>query len=131
MMILVVCFLSACGIHSASDTRSTVRTIEISDLVKPVTVYAKSGEEIRWQNLRTNPVRIGFLTSRLLDELGCKKGVTNIFGEVSDVITINPGESASLCPLRTGVLQYNVWFDAENPRGAISPTATVHVEAGG
>ena len=104
--------------------------IQISDLVQPRTVYAKSGEEIRWQNLRTNPVRVGFLTRRLLDELGCMKGVSAVFGEVSDLITIEPGESVSLCLLRSGILQYNVWFDPENPKGAISPTATVHVEAG-
>jgi hypothetical protein len=99
-------------------------------LVKPTVLYAKSGEEIRWQNLRTNPVRVGFLTGRLLNEAGCEKGVTDIFGTVSDVITIAPGESASLCPLGSGVIQYNVWFDAENPKSAISPTATVHIEAG-
>jgi len=127
----LVCALSACGHQSVPDRPTTVRMIRISDFVKPDTVYAKSGEEIRWQNLRTNPVRVGFLSGRLLEELGCKKGVSAFFGEVGDVITIGPGESVSLCPLRSGVLQYNVWFDAENPKGAISPTATVHIEAGG
>ena len=126
----LVCVFSACSHEPVTDRPPAVRMIQISDSVQPRTVYAKSGEEIRWQNLRPNPVRVGFLTRRLLDELGCEKGVATLFGEVSDVITIAPGESVSLCLLRSGDLQYNVWFDVENPKGAISPTATVHVEAG-
>ena len=131
LTLMLVPVLSACASEPMPQTPTTVRTIQISDWVTPDTVYAKSGEEIRWQNLRTNPVRVGFLSRRLLDELGCNKGVTTLLGEVNDLITIGPGKSVSLCPIRSGVLQYNVWFDAENPRGAISRTATVHVEGGG
>lgn len=131
LTLTLVPILSACVSEPVPQRPATVRTIQISDWVTPNAVYAKSGEEIRWQNLRTNPVRVGFLGRRLLDELGCKKGVTTLLGEVNDLITIAPGKSVSLCPTRSGVLQYNVWFDAENPRGAISPTATVHVDAGG
>jgi hypothetical protein len=123
--------LSACGHQSASTGSATVRTIQISDRVTPVVLYAKTGEEIRWQNLRANPVRVGFLTMRLLDELGCEKGVANLWGGASDLVTIPSGESINLCFVRDGVLEYNVWFDAENPKGAISPTATVRVETGG
>lgn len=130
LLILVAsCMLQACGHSPMSESPGAVRTIRISDMVKPSTVYARSGEEIRWENLRATSVRIGFLHGRLLEELGCTKGVSSFFGEIGDTITIGPGESASLCPLRSGTLQFNVWFDADNPRGEISPTATIHVEA--
>jgi len=122
--------IQACGKSSILDRRGVVRTIRISDVVKPTTVYARSGEEIRWENLRATPVRIGFLSGRLLEELGCNKNVSSFFGDIGDAFTIGPGEAASLCPLRAGTLQFNVWFDADNPRGEISPTATIHVEAG-
>lgn len=127
----LVYVLSACGHQPATNSSATVHTIQISDLVTPDTLYAKPGEEIRWRNLRSNPVRLGFLTMRLLDELACEKGVATFWGGMSDLVTIPPGGSMSLCFVRVGVLQYNVWFDAENPKGAISPTASVHVEAGG
>jgi hypothetical protein len=67
---------------------------------------------------------------RLLDELACEKGkdVVTMFGQVNDLVTIPPGESISLCIARSGELQYNVWFDEGNPKGAISRTATVHIE---
>ncbi|HMU54873.1 MAG TPA: hypothetical protein PKA61_07695 [Nitrospira sp.] len=131
VLLVAVCTLQACGHSPLSDSRGVVRTIRISDVVKPTTVYARSGEEIRWENLRATPVRIGFLSGRLLEELGCKKGVSSFFGDIGDAITIEPGQAASLCPLRSGTLQFNVWFDADNPKGEISPTATIHVEAGG
>lgn len=123
--------LSACGHQMVTNSLAPVRSIEISDVVTPHTLYAKPGEEIRWQNLRANPVRVGFLTMRLLDELACEKGMATFWGGASDLVTIPPGGSMSLCFVRAGTVQYNVWFDAENPKGAISPTAAVYVEAGG
>lgn len=131
LCLALMLMLPACGHQSATTGSATVRTIQISDRVTPVVLYAKPGEEIRWQNLRANPVRVGFLTMRLLDELACEKGVANWWGGASDLITIPSGESINLCFVRDGVLEYNVWFDAENPKGAISPTATVRVETRG
>lgn len=108
-----------------------VREIRIADAIQPDPMFANLGEEIRWTNARLAPVRIGFLTMRLLDELSCEQGVKTLFGEVNDLITIPPGESISLCFGRAGELKYNVWFEPQNPRGLISPTATVRIEARG
>jgi hypothetical protein len=33
-------------------------------------------------------------------------------------------------PGKTGDLRYNVWFDPEDPRGAISPTLTISIRGG-
>jgi len=134
-MLFILCLallypLSACGHRSVTAISATVRTIQISDVVTPETVYAMPGEEIRWQNLRANPIRVGFLSARLLDDLGCKKGMTTFWGGMNDLVTIPPGGSISLCFARAGLLQYNVWFDADNPKGAMSRTAAVYVEAG-
>lgn len=67
---------------------------------------------------------------RLLDELGCEKGAANFWGGMNDLVTIPPGGSMSLCFTRAGILNYNVWFDAENLKGLMSRTAAVYVEAG-
>lgn len=93
-------------------------------------LYAAQGEEIRWHNLRANTVRLGFLTTKILDEVGCENGVATLFGRVNDLITIPPGKSVSLCFIRPGDLRYNVWFDAEDPKSAISPTATIRIRGG-
>lgn len=120
-----------CGHQVPAPEEPPVREIRIADGVTPDRMYAEAGEEIRWTNVRATPVRIGFLTTRLFDEVGCEKGVRTIFGKVDDLITIPPGGSISVCFERMGELKYNVWFEPENPRGPISPTATVRIESRG
>lgn len=122
--------LAACGHATSTDTARTVRTIEISNQVNPRIMFASPGEEVRWTNARSNPVRVGFLNRRLLEDPQCENGIVDVFGQVNDHVTIDPGESISLCPAKTGDLQYNIWFDPENPRGAISPTLTISIRGG-
>jgi hypothetical protein len=120
-----------CGHRVVDAGPSLVREIRIADAVTPALMRVSLGEEIQWINARSASVRIGFLTMRLLDELACEKGVKTLFGQVNDLITIPAGESISLCFGRVGELKYNVWFEPENPRGRISPTATVRIEGRG
>ena len=129
--LVLLCVLTSCRHQLATNSSAPVRTIQILNVVTPDRLYAKPGEEIRWQNLRSNSVRVGFLTMRLLDELACEKGVATFWGSPNDLVTIPPGGSISLCFKRPGVLQYNVWFDPDNPKGAISPMAAVDVGTGG
>jgi plastocyanin len=128
-LVLTVALSAACG-HTPSEAVRTVRTVEISDQVNPHVMYASPGDEVRWTNARENAVRVGFLDLRLMEDPRCQKGIVGLFGQVNDLVTIAPGESISLCFARTGDLRYNVWFDAEDPRGAISPTMTISVRGG-
>jgi hypothetical protein len=34
----------------------------------------------------------------------------------------------SLCFLKPGTIRFNVWLDADNPQGAMTPTGTIRVE---
>lgn len=130
LCMIALCIWAACGHDPSMSSGTAVRTVEISDVVKPAVLYVGVGDEVRWMNLRTNPVRMGFLSTRALEKLGCEKGVTDLFGQVRDVVTIPSGGSISLCFLQSGDLHYNVWFDAGNPRGTISSTLTVRVGGG-
>jgi plastocyanin len=129
-LVLTVALSAACGHTPSMETGRTVRTVEISDQVNPHVVYASPGDEVRWTNARENAVRVGFLDLRLMQDHRCQKGIVGLFGQVNDLVTIAPGESISLCFARSGDLRYNVWFDAEDPRGAISPTMTISVRGG-
>jgi len=127
---MAIAFSVAGGPSPSTDAGRSVRTVEISQQVNPRVMYASPGEEVRWTNARSNTVRIGFLSKRLLEDHRCQKGIVDLFGQVDDLVTIAPGESISLCFARTGDLQYNVWFDPEDPRGAISPTLTISIRGG-
>lgn len=123
--------LVACSHQHELNSAVRVRTIQISESVTPTLLYTSPGEEVRWTNLRSNPIRLGFLTMRLLDEVGCEQGITTLFGQMNDLVTIPPGESVSLCFVRRGDMKYNVWLEPDNPRGPITPTAIIRVESGG
>ena len=127
---VVITLAAACGHAPSTESSRTVRTIEISNQVNPQVLYVSPGEEVRWMNARSNAVRVGFLNMRLLEDHRCEKGVVNLFGQPNDLVTIDAGDSISLCFSRTGDLRYNVWFDPEDPRGAISPTLTVSIRGG-
>ena len=127
---VTMAFVAACGHALSTDSTRTVRTVEISQQVHPQVMYASLGEEVRWTNARPNAVRVGFLNKRLLEGHHCEKGIVDFFGQVNDLVTIDAGESISLCPAKTGDLQYNVWFDPDDPRGAISPTLTISIRKG-
>jgi plastocyanin len=127
---MAITLSAACGHTPSTETGRTVRTVEISQQVNPSVMYASPGEEVRWTNARENAVRVGFLNLRLLEDHRCQKGIVDLFGQVNDLVTIAPGESISLCFARTGDLRYNVWFDPEDPRGAISPTLTISIRGG-
>lgn len=129
-LLMAMAISAGCGHTPSMEAGRTVRTVEISAQVNPHVMYASPGDEVRWTNTRENAVRLGFLDLRLIEHHQCQKGIVDVFGQVKDLVTIAPGESISLCFARTGDLRYNVWFDAEDPRGAISPTMTISVRGG-
>ena len=126
LAVMVACS-AACAHQPPTGAPRTVRTVEISDQVNPHVMYASRGEEVRWTNARQKAVRVGFLSMRFIEGNQCEKGIVDLFGQANDHVTIEPGEFISLCPEKTGDLQYNVWFDPENPRGPISPTLTIKI----
>jgi plastocyanin len=126
---VIIALAAACG-HAPTGSARTVRTVEISNHVNPQVMYASPGEEVRWRNARQNAVRVGFLNMRLLEDPQCQNGIVDVFGQVNDHVTIEPGESISLCFAKTGDLRYNVWFDPGDPRGAISPTFMISIRGG-
>ena len=129
-LVIIITVAAACAQTPTTGAARTVRTVEISNQVNPGVMYASPGEEVRWTNARHNAVRVGFLSPRLIEDRHCEQGIVDMFGQVNDYVTIEPGASISLCPAKTGDLQYNVWFDPENPRGAISPTLTIKIRGG-
>src|SRR6476620_11747714 len=101
---MAIALSAACGHTPSTDAGRSVRTVEISQQVNPRVMYASPGEEVRWTNARSNTVRIGVLSKRMLGDHRCQKGIVDLFGQVDDLVTIAPGESISLCFARTGDL---------------------------
>ena len=127
---LLLLVFSGCATSSEVDESPLIHEVQIRGQgeIAPLELYAYVGEEIRWRNLVDTPVRLGFLSTKLMDELGCEKGFKTLLGGINDLVTIDPGEYVSLCFGRAGTIRYNVWTDIADPVHSMSPTAVIHFD---
>jgi hypothetical protein len=119
--------LTGCRVNERVQSTGTVRYVEILDEVKPPTLYARVGDEIRWVNLQSSPVRIGILNGGWHGHVACEKGFKT-FGPMEDWVEIPPQEYVSLCFGKAATVQYNEWLDTQNMKGSMTPTATIRVD---
>lgn len=124
----LVCLACLSGCANTAAISPSIRThfIQIREQVSPQDLYVYVGDEVRWQNLRPDPVKVSLLSHHRLDLVSCEKGFTR-FGTMEDTATIPPTEYVSLCFSQPGTIQYNVWLNLDNPRGSMTPTARVQV----
>jgi hypothetical protein len=115
-----------CTTSQTAGADRTIHYIQIRDSVAPTQVYASVGDEIRWQNLRPEAVKVGLLDAQGLDQASCADGFRR-FGQVEDSATISPRQFASLCFAKPTVIRYNVWLDAKDPRSSMTRTSTVWI----
>jgi hypothetical protein len=123
----VISVIAGCSLKERVQSTGTVRYVRILDAVKQPTLYAHVGDEIRWLNLLSSPIRVGILNNGWDGHVVCEKGFKQ-FGRMEDSVVIGPQEYASLCFAKPATVQYNVWLDAENLKGSMSPTATIRID---
>lgn len=104
-----------------------IHYIQIRDSVAPMDLYVSVGDQVRWQNLRPEPVKIGIMHGVDLNQTSCEKGFRS-FGVMDDFATIKSRDYVSLCFGKPGIVRYNIWMDANDATGTISRTAIIHVE---
>jgi len=98
-------------------TRSgEVHDVKIEEALTPAILTVGIGDEVRWVNHRTRPVRIDFLGDAL-DDVSCRRGFSNWIGMKKESTTVAVNESASLCFAKAAVIDYNVRMDSALPGG--------------
>jgi hypothetical protein len=122
-----VLFGSGCASSPETTQRGHVLYVQIRDVVSPLELDASVGDEIRWQNLRSDPVKIGLLDTYELKDVSCARGFTH-FGLVYNFAIIAPNDYVSLCVSHRGTIQYNVWMDPDDMIHTMTRTATIYVE---
>ena len=116
-LILGLIGLSACSMLAPQTTRSgEVYDVKIEEALTPAILTVGIGDEVRWVNHRTRPVRIDFL-DETLDEVSCQRGFTNWMGMQKEATTVAVNESVSLCFAKAAVIDYNVRMDSALPGG--------------
>ena len=128
LIVLLPLLAAVPGCSNLADrAASPVHYIQIRDTISPMDLYVSVGDQVRWQNLRGEPVKIGLLPGVDLSKTSCEKGFKN-FGVMEDFVTIKPRDYVSLCFVRPGLVRYNIWMDPNDTKGNITRTAVIHIE---
>lgn len=120
--------LAACAAASPGTAPLRTHYIHIQDAVNPQRLDVHVGDEVRWQNLRHEPVKISLLSHLSGSGVSCQTGFSR-FGSLDDTATIPPNAYVSLCFARAGSIQYNVWLKPEDPLRSMTPTAKIIISA--
>lgn len=127
LLLLATSLTSGCGTTPSTKLTGAVRYVNIRTDIAPRQLIVQIGDEIRWQNLNAEPVRLRLLEEGTPALLECGKGFSR-FGVVQDTVTIAPQQYASLCFAKPGIVRFNVWLDADNPQGTMTPTGSIRIE---
>ena len=128
LLILLAFDVSAgCSAKPAPRLTGSVRYFNIRTDVVPRHLIVQVGDEVRWQNLNQHAVRLRMLEDHGPELFACNKGFSQL-GVVQDTVTIAPLQHVSLCFAKAATVRFNVWLDADDPQGAMTPTSTIRVE---
>lgn len=116
-LLMGISFLTAGCANVPMTTRTgDIVNVKIENDLTPNRVIAQVGDEIRWVNHRSQPVRVDF-TGGALDEVSCRRGFTNWIGMKQESVQLDANETASICFSARGLHTYNVRMDSAVPGG--------------
>ena len=124
--LMALVFLGACESTPTVTRSGDVKDIIIGDNLSSGEVVVSPGDEIRWVNKRTAPVRIVFLSPVSDKQLSCK----NNFGGLmtpSDTAKLSTNETASVCFRDPGYVRYTVRMKSADTTGELNVPGVIKV----
>ena len=120
----------------AHSTRTgKVHDVKVGDSLNPPKLEVHVGDEVRWINTRSAPVRIVFVDP-MHDRVSCQQGFKSgwfrgLFSEEAGRIgetTIEPNQNASLCISSPGSYTYNSRMVSTSPGSEVTASGKIWVE---
>ena len=121
----VILLGAACAGQTTSRT-GAVHDIRVIEGPEPADLTVNIGDEVRWVNARTLPIRVDLLDIKS-EHVSCGRGFFNLIGMIQDSATIKANESASLCFTKAGVLSYNIRMESALPGGKTIVSGVVRI----
>jgi plastocyanin len=103
-----------------------VKDIIIGDNLSSGEVAVSPGDEVRWVNKRTQPVRIVFLDAVSDKQLSCKNNVGG-WMTPSDTAKLATNETASVCFRDPGYFRYVVRMESARTTGELNVQGVIKV----
>jgi plastocyanin len=128
ILYLGVALLFVLGCQSTPTVTRTgdVKDIIIGDDLSSREVVVNTGDEVRWINKRTAPVRIVFLDPVSDKQLSCKSNVGG-WMTPSDTAQLGKNETASVCFRDPGYFRYIVRMESAKTTGDINVQGVIKV----
>lgn len=120
--------LLACGCQSMPPVTRTgeVKDIVIGEKLSSGELTVSPGDEVRWINKRTGPVRVVLLDPVTDKQLSCKHNFGGWMTR-SDTATLDTNETASACFRDPGYIRYTVRMQSALPSGEINVPGVVKI----
>lgn len=103
-----------------------VKDIIIGDDLSSREIAVNPGDEVRWVNKRTQPVRVIFLDAVLDKQLSCKNNVGG-WMTPSDTAQLGKNETASVCFRDPGYFRYIVRMESAKTTGELNVPGVIKV----
>jgi len=120
-----VILVAAC-VGPQTTRTGAVHDIKIVEGPEPADLIVNPGDEVRWVNARTLPLRVDLVNVKS-EDLSCEREFSNIFGMIRESATIKPNETASACFTKAGVISYNVRMESALPGGKTIASGLIRV----
>ena len=124
--LVALVFLGGCESTPTVTRSGDVKDIIIGDNLSSREVVVSPGDEVRWVNKRTAPVRIVFLSPVSDKQLSCK----NNFGGLmtpSSTAKLDTNETASACFRDPGYVRYTVRMKSADTTGELNVPGVIQV----
>lgn len=118
--------LTAACAHPPTSRSGAVHDIRIIEGPEPADLVVNLGDEVRFVNARTLPVRVDLVNVKH-EDLSCERGFSNIVGTVQESATIKPNDSAAVCFAKAGVVNYNLRMESALPGGEKIASGVVRI----
>ena len=103
-----------------------VKDIIIGDDLSSREIVVNTGDEVRWINKRTQPVRVVFLDAVLDKQLSCKNNVGG-WMTPSDTAKLGTNETASVCFRDPGYFRYIVRMESARTTAELNVSGVIKV----
>jgi plastocyanin len=103
-----------------------VKDIIIGDNLTSSETTVNTGDEVRWVNKRTQPVRVIFLDAMLDKQFSCKNNVGG-WMTPSDTAQLGKNETASVCFRDPGYFRYVIRMESAKTTGDINVQGVIKV----
>ncbi len=123
--VALVFVLGCQGMPTVTRT-GDVKDILIGDDLSSREIVVNTGDEVRWVNKRTQPVRVIFLDAMLDKQLSCKNNVGG-WMTPSDTAQLGKNETASVCFRDPGYFRYIVRMESAKTTGDINIQGVIKV----